>query len=301
MSQYALPVLFTLFLWWFSTGVILYLDGLPRRTFRWSLLGATVLLAVALYGLAVTRSDTSVTGAYLAFTFGVLAWGWQEVSFLMGFVTGPRRTPCIDGCSGWRHFGHAIQAILYHELALIASALAVIAVTWNGANQVGAWTFLILWGMRESAKLNLFLGVRNLSEEFLPEHLQYLKGFFTKKPMNLLFPVSITVSTVIAALLVQAAAHPAAGDFQATGLTFLATLMTLAILEHWFLVLPLPTAALWRWGMRSRAARTHGDRDPDMLRTRAAAGAVGSQRILFVASSLSGPSSAGALAQRERD
>jgi len=71
-------ILFTLFLWWFSTGVILYLDGLPRRTFRWSLLGATVLFAVALYGLAVTRSDTSVTGAYLAFTFGVLVWGFQE-------------------------------------------------------------------------------------------------------------------------------------------------------------------------------------------------------------------------------
>ena len=28
--------------------------------------------------------------------------------------------------------------------------------------------------MRTSAKLNLFLGVRNLSEEFLPPHLAYL-------------------------------------------------------------------------------------------------------------------------------
>ena len=36
--------------------------------------------------------------------------------------------------------------------------------------------------------------------------------------------------------------------------TFLATLMTLAILEHWFLVLPLPSAALWSWSLHSRAA-----------------------------------------------
>ena len=29
--------------------------------------------------------------------------------------------------------------------------------------------------------------------------------------------------------------------------------MTLAILEHWFLVVPLPAAALWNWGLKSRA------------------------------------------------
>ena len=254
MSQHALPVLFTLLLWWFSTSVILYLDGLPRWTFRWSLLSATLLLALALYCLAVTSTDTSVGGAYLAFTSGVLVWAWQEVSFLMGFVTGPRRSACPDGCSGWQHFGHAIQAILYHELALIAAAAAVVAVTWNGANQTGTWTFLILWAMRTSAKLNLFLGVRNLSAELLPDHLRYLKAFFTKRPMNLLFPLSVTVATIVTTALVQTAVHPATGEFQAAGLTFLATLMALAILEHWLLVLPLPTTALWRWGLRSRSA-----------------------------------------------
>ena len=35
--------------------------------------------------------------------------------------------------------------------------------------------------------------------------------------------------------------------------TFVGTLLTLAILEHWFLVLPLPADALWSWGLRSRA------------------------------------------------
>jgi hypothetical protein len=32
----------------------------------------------------------------------------------------------------------------------------------------------------------------------------------------------------------------------------------LAVLEHWFLVLPLPVAALWGWGTRARA-RVVGD------------------------------------------
>ncbi|MEQ9608092.1 MAG: putative photosynthetic complex assembly protein PuhE [Kiloniellaceae bacterium] len=249
---YAFPALFALFVWWFSTGVIIYLDGLPKQTFRWSMLGATLLFAGSLYGLAATSADDSVAGAYWAFTFGLTAWGWQEISFYMGYVTGPRKEVCPEGCRGWRHFLHPIQTSLWHELAIIASAAAVIAVTWNGANQVGTWTFMILWWMHQSAKLNVFLGVRNLNEEFLPEHLAFLKGFLTKRSMNLLFPVSITVSTVALTWLVQLAIAPGASAFEVAGFTFLATMMGLAVLEHWFLVVPLPSAVLWHWGLASR-------------------------------------------------
>ena len=54
MSHYVYPALHALFIWWFSTGVVIYLDGLPRRTFRWTMLGSSVLLAVSLTGLAVS-------------------------------------------------------------------------------------------------------------------------------------------------------------------------------------------------------------------------------------------------------
>ena len=252
MTHHVLPVLYALFVWWLSTGLIIYLDGLPRRTFGWSMAGATLVLTASLYGLAGSGADTTVRGAYAAFTCGLLAWGWQEISFYMGYVTGPRTEPCPEGCSGWRHFGHAIQTSFWHELAIIAAAAAVVALTWGQPNQVGTWTFMVLWWMHQSAKLNVFLGVRNLNEEFLPEHLTFLRSFLTKKPMNLLFPVSVTISTVIAVLLVQKALAPGASAFEAAGYTFLGTLMALAILEHWFLVLPLPSAALWSWGLRSR-------------------------------------------------
>jgi putative photosynthetic complex assembly protein 2 len=254
MTLYGLPILYALFVWWFSTGLIIYLDGLPRHTFRWSMLGATALFAASIYGLAITGRDITIYGAYAAFTCGMLAWGWQEISFYMGFVTGPRTESCAEGCRGWRHFGHAIETSLYHELAIIASAALVVAASWGAPNQVGTWTFMVLWWMHQSAKLNVFLGVLNLNEEFLPAHLGFLKSFLTKKPMNLLFPVSVTISTVVAALLVQQATAADADVFQATGFTFLAILMTLAILEHWFLVLPLPAAALWGWGLKSRVA-----------------------------------------------
>lgn len=256
MTAYGLPIAYALFVWWFSTGLILYLDGLPQRTFRWSMIGATAVLALALWGLAATRDDATVVGAYAAFTCGVLVWGWHELSFLTGFVTGPRTTPLSPGFRGWRRLAQAVQAILYHEVAIAVTAIAVMALTRGGENQVGAWTFLILWGMRLSAKLNVFLGVPNLGEEFLPDHLRYLESFFARRPMNLLFPVSVTVSTALAAGLIQTAAAPEANAFQAAGFTFLATLTTLAVLEHWFFVLPLPVIALWRWGLRSRAAAT---------------------------------------------
>jgi putative photosynthetic complex assembly protein 2 len=252
MSGYILPTLYAMFIWWFSTGFILFLDGLPRRTFRWSMLGATVLLAAMLQGLAVSAAAPTVAGAYCAFTCAVLVWAWQEMAFLMGFLTGPRKQACERACHGWRHFLHAIGAILYHELAIIVGAALVVAVTWGQPNQIGTWTFLALWGMRQSAKLNLFLGVRNLNDEWLPDHLAFLKPYLTKRPMNLLFPFSITIATIVAVLVVQAALAPGASEFEVAGLLLLGSMLALGILEHWFLVLPLPADALWRWVLRGR-------------------------------------------------
>ena len=139
MIVYAYPALFALFVWWFSTGVIIYLDGLPRATFKWSMIGATIVLALSVYGLYRTANDGSVWGAYAAFTFGLLAWGWQEMSFYMGYVTGPRKEVCPEGCSGWAHFVHAVQTSLWHELSIIVGAAAVIWATWGGVNQIGVF------------------------------------------------------------------------------------------------------------------------------------------------------------------
>jgi len=252
MTLYVWPSLFALFVWWFSTGAIMYLDGLPRRTFIYSMMGATASLAVALFYVGQSAHDTTLHGAYVGFAAGVFAWGWQEISFYMGFVTGPRKAVCPEGCSGWAHFIHAIETSLWHELAIIASAIVVVALSWHQPNKVAMWTFMVLWWMHQSAKLNVFLGVRNLNEEFLPEHLAFLKGFLTKKPMNLLFPVSITLSMVICTIMWQRATATGASAFDRSAYTFIGTMMALAIIEHWFLVLPLPAQKLWSWSLASR-------------------------------------------------
>lgn len=251
MSALVLPALVALFAWWFSTGIILLLDQLPRRTYRWTLLGATVVLAGALWGLWASAGVETAGGAYAAFVSALLAWGFLEITFLTGLLTGPRKQACPPDCRGWRHFRHGVEVILYHEIAIILAAAVVLALTWGEPNGFGAWAFMILWVMRQSSKLNLFLGVRNLSEDFLPEHLRYLAAFFRRRPMNFLFPVSITGATLGTAWLTwQALAADSA--FAATGYGLLAALMALALLEHWLLVLPLRAETLWGFALRAR-------------------------------------------------
>ena len=263
MAHYGLPALHGLLIWWFSTGLILLLDGLPTRTFRWSMTGATAVLMVSLFGLVRSASDTSVTGAYTAFTCAVLIWGWLEISFYMGFVTGPRTHHCQPGCSGWRHFGHAVQASLYHEIAVLVLAATMVGLTWGRGNQFGTWTFVVLWWMHQSARLNVFLGVSNLNAEFLPEHLAHIRSFFRNAPMNLLFPFSVTLSTIAAVLLAQSAFN-ATDPFRSCGYILVTTMMVLAILEHWFLILPMSVArlwnGLWQWSLGVRGTSLGGRR-----------------------------------------
>lgn len=254
MLDWTLPVLFTVFIWWFTTGLVLLLDNLPHTTFRWSVLLSSLLAGGALLGLAHTAGQTSVAGAYCAFTCALLVWGWHELTFLTGWLTGPRKTAATPGIEGGQRFTEAVAAILWHELAIVGSGLAIFAITWGQPNQIGSWTFAVLWAMRTSAKLNLFLGVRNLSEEFLPDHLAYMGSYFRRRPINLLFPFAVVgASATLGWLLIRAAADglPAAAQ---TGLILVATMLALAIVEHWLLVLPIQSTALWRWAMRKRHA-----------------------------------------------
>ena len=243
---------YALFVWWFSTAVIILLDNLPRRTFRWSMAAGSALFAVSLWRLAASAHDTSIAGVYGAFTYAVLAWGWQEMSFFMGFVTGPRRTGARMGATLGQRFADGVAACLYHELAIIATAAIIVASTWGEPNQTGTWTFMVLWVMRQSAKLNVFLGVRNLGERFVPTHLQYLITYMAKRPMNALMPISVLAGTAVTVLLAFRIGRPGIGPAEAASYTFLVTMLGLAVLEHAMLVLPLPFERLWSWVLNFR-------------------------------------------------
>jgi putative photosynthetic complex assembly protein 2 len=245
---------FAVVVWWAGTGAILYLDGLPRRTHPRTMAITTVIAALAIWGLWYGSGRTTVADAYCGFSCAILIWAWQEVAFLLGYVTGPRRSPCPPGARGWARAKAAFGAVAHHEAALVVLFAFVLAATWDRPNQTGLWTYVVLWTMRQSAKLNVFLGVRNLNAEFLPEHLKYLQTYFQRAPMNALLPVSLAAATIVAIPLWQAASASGASAFEVASASLVASLLSLAILEHALLVLPIPAERLWAWGMRSHAA-----------------------------------------------
>jgi putative photosynthetic complex assembly protein 2 len=253
MGDFGLPVIYALFLWWVTTGILLYLHRLPARTHRWSMLGMSAVAVVALYGHAASSAQTDLAAAYVAFSCGVLLWGWLELGYFTGFLVGPHSEPCPDSAGQWRRFLLAIRTNLFHELGILITVAVLVAVAWDAPNQMGIWTFVVLWLMRWSAKLNLFLGVPNLNEHWLPDHMRFLSTYMVRRSMNLLFPVSVTAASVVLGLLVQLASAAEATSLERVGLMLVASLLALGILEHWFLVLPTSEDSLWRWALRPAA------------------------------------------------
>ncbi|MFM8800044.1 MAG: putative photosynthetic complex assembly protein PuhE [Tagaea sp.] len=238
--------------WWIGTAAIMRLDRLPRRTFPVSLAAGGVLAILGLIAVIAFADQASATGAYVGFGGALLLWAWVELAFLTGAVVGPRRAPCPPGTGVARLF-FAVQAVLYHELALLAVGAALLAATWGAANMTALWVFAVLWCMRASAKLNLHFGVPNLGDELLPEHLRYLGSYFSRGPATPLFPVTVGLAVLVAMPLWKSAyAHGAAG-FEGTQMAIVATLLSLAIAEHLLMVLPIPQSLLWGSGEAARA------------------------------------------------
>jgi putative photosynthetic complex assembly protein 2 len=250
--DFLLPAVFALFVWWFGTGIVMLLDGLPRDTFRWSLVTSGLLSFGALVCIAHSAHNTTLAGAYAGFTCAVLVWGWHELAFLTGWLTGPRKRECSAPTHGPTRFSEAVQVILWHELAIVAMGVTIAILTWGGPNQVATATFGLLWVMRLSAKFNLFLGVRNRGEAFLPPHLVYLGSYFRRRSVNALLPVSLLVGGAIAAALALAAFD--ASGAERAGLVLVTSLLVLALIEHVLMVTPLPATLLWRWAMRPPTA-----------------------------------------------
>jgi putative photosynthetic complex assembly protein 2 len=241
------PIAVTIFAWWFSTGVVLLLVRL-KPSLHWPvLIGFAGIAGLAVWGLIVSAKNESAASAYCGFLSALMIWGWHEASFLMGKVTGPRPKPCPEGVSGVKRFGYATATLIYHEVALFVTLLGLSALMWSAPNQTGLWTFALLFALRLSAKFNIFLGVPNLTDEFFPAHLEHLKSYLPKRAMNWLMPLSLITSAVMIFWLWRGLAEDTVGPGATAGHIILITLLALGMLEHIFMITPLPDAALWRW------------------------------------------------------
>ena len=149
-----------------------------------------------------------------------------------------------------RRAWYAFQTINYHELTLLVLGLILFLINLESVNQTGFWTYVILWGMRQSTKVNIYLGVLNFNEAFLPQHLKYLITYFRRRAMNLLMPISILASLLFLIPIWTRAASESS-LYEMTSSVLLGTLLALGLLEHLFLVLPFPNEWLWKWGYKN--------------------------------------------------
>ena len=129
LSPVVIALLAAVLLWWFSTGAILIAVRLAERGGKRAGLRATLLGLPLLVGgggvYLATLDDVSLMGVYGGF-LGILAlWGWVELSFLTGTLTGPHAEPCPPGRHGVDRFMRAWSTIAYHEI-LLAATLAVV-------------------------------------------------------------------------------------------------------------------------------------------------------------------------------
>lgn len=253
--------------WWASTGAILvavrHADA--RGVHGGCTWGALPLLALGLWGMHASAGVATVPGAYGAGLSALAVWGWIELAFLTGTITGPAPVAARAGAPEWERFVRAWGTVAYHEIALTAALGAVWALTNGAGNPFGFWLFAVLWAARISAKLNLFLGVAKVNVEFIPRPLGHLPSHFRERRMNWLFPTSVTLLTFAAAAWVERAlaAHT---QFEAAGFTLLAALTALALLEHWFMVVRLPDEKLWRWMLPARPDDTTDTTIRDTIR-----------------------------------
>lgn len=243
-----------MFAWWFFTGAILWRvrvadnreSGGNRDAHLMSVLLGAPMFAAGVAMASASLNDASVNGAYLGFLATLALWGWIELAFLSGVITGPNREPCPPFAPQSDRFWRAVGTIAWHEIALIAT-LAVLGYVSAGAeNPFAFYTFALLFAARISSKFNLFLGVPRINTQFLPRPLRHLPSHFRFARMNPLFPLSVTGLTGATALLLERTLS-AITPGETVGFALLTCLCALALLEHWFMVLPLPDEKLWRW------------------------------------------------------
>ena len=250
--------LVAVFVWWFSTGILLwrvrYADNAGGNAHFWSVVISLPMLFAGVIGLHLSLTDTSIAGVYYAFLSALGIWGWIELAFLSGAITGPNHRICPQNATSIDRFQRSVGTIAYHEALLILTLALLAYVSPGQPNHFAVLTFAVLYFARLSAKLNLFLGVPRINFEFLPRPLAHLASHFRQSKITGFFPVAVTLLTFAAGCWLERAVS-APTEARQIGFVLLAVLTLLALLEHWFMVLPLPDQKLWRWMMPARKTK----------------------------------------------
>jgi putative photosynthetic complex assembly protein 2 len=240
LQLYLYPMLTTIVFWAMYTVVLLFLNRSGKKASRIGLaISGVTLFALSHYQLWAVRDDLSVSGIYWAFISAMTIWVWHELAFFSGVLTGPWQQECPPEAEGWNRFGYALLTHLYHGIAVLAEVMLLWWLNRGAANWFGLLTFVLCWSLLLSAKINVFLGVPNLQVSWFPEHLRYLASFWKQKSYNVFFVISVAFTMVLAVFLWKRVSD-LSSESVAVGMSFLAGLATLGVMEHWMLIMPGP-------------------------------------------------------------
>lgn len=227
--------------WWGATGLTLAMQRSEAAS-TISLTVTTMLAALGTLLVVNTRDNASVRGARLAFLGSAFVWWWCSTMFYAGF--GISTVNESAGPSG--SFALALQAIaatLRPDLLGVFALVATCALVWRSANRVALWSLLVFFGTLQTAKLNVFFGVRNASVEWLPQQLSHLSRFFGPSRNSSLLTVTI-IGLASLCWIFANRARRAPLPFARHANAMIALLLGLAVVEHIFLGVTT-TLPLW--------------------------------------------------------
>lgn len=238
--------------WWLLTGLALLLVHQPPKVAHYGFIIHSIFTLATWLCVPLNVASTSPIAVAGGFLLGLIIWGWLELSYLLGYVSGPNHTVYRGGPSTWRRFKGALATTIYHEATVVASVALLATISVNQPNQTAFYTVTVLCLMRWSAKLNLFFGVRAFNDRWLPEHLHYLSSYLRIGKSSLLLPASAALGFFITFKIYEHAGQSSMPSYQLS-LYLVASLMLLASIEHIFLLFPVNEAALWRWAKQDTA------------------------------------------------
>ena len=218
--------------WWGATGLTLAMQRSEAASVI-SLTITTLLAALGTVFIVNSRDDVTVRGARRAFLGGAFVWWWCSTMFYAGFGISP--TTESAGPSG--SFALALQAIaatLRPDLLGVFALLAIGTLVSRSANRVALWSLLVFFGTLQTAKLNVFFGVRNASVEWLPQQLSHLSRFFGPPRNSSLLTITVVGLAALCWIFANRARR-VQSPFARHANGMIALLLGLAVIEHIFL------------------------------------------------------------------
>ena len=222
--------------WWLATGLVIAAqhDAATR-------LGAAIVSgALAIAGLVIvarSRTDATPAGARRALAGAGLLWTWVTVSLYAGWLVGPAPIRPSPDAPRVVEAMLAIRALLWHELGSIVVLAAAWGLTRRGPNRAGFHVLLAFWATTQLAKLNVFAGVANPGDRFLPPWLSFISWYVGPRRNTLLLAVSIAALAAGGYVAARKAAR-SRDPFARWAGAMVACMLALGALEHVFLGIP---------------------------------------------------------------